>query len=199
MPRAKEVTGIVTASARYLRISPSKLNQVAALIRSQHVDEARRILAFTPKAAARELTKVLEAAIANAEHNYELPAEELFVKEVHCDEGPTLKRFRPRAQGRAYRIRKRTSHLRIIVERRRPEAPVRRTAQDAEARTGRLQRLRAEAAARTGRGSGGSAGAKGSGQKGGSAKGGSDKGGSDKGSSEQSSAKASGKGEVRGS
>lgn len=158
MPRAKEASRVVTAGARYLRISPSKLNQVAALIRNQHVDEARRILAFTPKAAARELTKVLEAAIANAEHNFDLPADELFVKEVRCDEGPTLKRFRPRAQGRAYRIRKRTSHLHITIERRQPEAPVRRgagQAGDAEARTSRLQRLRAEAAARTGRGSAG--------------------------------------------
>lgn len=154
MPRAKEASRVVTAGARYLRTSSTKLNQVAALIRNQHVDEARRILAFTPKAAARELTKVLEAAIANAEHNFDLPAEELFVKEVRCDEGPTLKRFRPRAQGRAYRIRKRTSHVHIIVERRTPETPVRRTAAEAEARTSRLQRLRAEAAARSGRGSG---------------------------------------------
>jgi len=113
-----EINRQATAGARYLRISPPKLNQVAALIRGTHVDEARRILAFTPKAASHEISKVLEAAIANAEHNHDLAAHELFVKEVTADEGPTLKRFRPRALGRAYRIRKRTSHLHIIVERR---------------------------------------------------------------------------------
>jgi large subunit ribosomal protein L22 len=113
-----EVNRQATAGARYLRISPPKLNQVAALIRGAHVDEARRILAFTPKAASHEISKVLEAAIANAEHNHDLAAHELFVKQVTADEGPTLKRFRPRALGRAYRIRKRTSHLHIIVERR---------------------------------------------------------------------------------
>jgi len=113
-----EVNRQATAGARYLRISSPKLNQVAALIRGTHVDEARRILAFTPKGASHEISKVLEAAIANAEHNHDLAAHELFVKEVTADEGPTLKRFRPRALGRAYRIRKRTSHLHIIVERR---------------------------------------------------------------------------------
>ena len=113
-----ELNRQATAGARYLRISPPKLNQVAALIRGTHVDEARRILAFTPKAASHEISKVLEAAIANAEHNHDLAAHELFVKEVKADEGPTLKRFRPRALGRAYRIRKRTSHLHIVVERR---------------------------------------------------------------------------------
>ena len=122
-----ELNRQATAGARYLRISPPKLNQVAALIRGQHVDEARRILAFTPKAASHEISKVLEAAIANAEHNHDLAAHELFVKEVTADEGPTLKRFRPRALGRAYRIRKRTSHLHIIVERRGAE-PVPRPA-----------------------------------------------------------------------
>ena len=117
MARARsDVTGQATAGAKYLRISSPKLNQVAALIRGQHVDEARRVLAFTPKSASRELSKVLEAAIANAEQNHDLAAHELFVKEVRADEGPTLKRFRPRAQGRAYRIRKRTSHITVEVE-----------------------------------------------------------------------------------
>ena len=125
-PRVKPATpGQATAGARYLRISSTKLNQVAALIRNAHVDEARRILAFTPKSASEELSKVLEAAIANAEHNHDLHADELFVKEVRTDEGPTLKRFRPRALGRAYRIRKRTSHIHITVERRVPDAPAR--------------------------------------------------------------------------
>lgn len=126
MARARtQLAGQAEASARYLRISAPKLNQVAALIRGEHVDEARRILAFTPKAASHELSKVLEAAIANAEQNHDLVAHELFVKEVRCDEGPTLKRFRPRALGRAYRIRKRTSHLHITLERRTAETPAR--------------------------------------------------------------------------
>lgn len=151
MPRAKTApTGLATAGARYLRISPTKLNQVAALIRNQHVDEARRILAFTPKAASGELSKVLESAIANAEHNFNLHADELFVKEVRTDEGPTLKRFRPRAQGRAYRIRKRTSHIGIILERRAPEAPARDS--QAEGAAGRRwRRAGAGAAAGPGR------------------------------------------------
>jgi large subunit ribosomal protein L22 len=119
----RTLAGQAGAGARYLHISPTKLNQVAALIRGAQVDEARRVLAFTPKAASRELSKVLESAIANAENNYQLPADELWVAEVRADEGPTMKRFRPRAQGRAYRIRKRTSHLHITVERRAPQAP----------------------------------------------------------------------------
>jgi len=124
MARAKtQLAGQAEAGARYLRISAPKLNQVAALIRGEHVDEARRILAFTPKAASHELSKVLEAAIANAEQNHDLVANELYVKEIRCDEGPTLKRFRPRALGRAYRIRKRTSHLHITLERRGAETP----------------------------------------------------------------------------
>ena len=136
-----EINRQATAGARYLRISSPKLNQVAALIRGAHIDEARRILAFTPKAASYEISKVLEAAIANAEHNHDLAAHELYVKEVKADEGPTLKRFRPRALGRAYRIRKRTSHLHIIVERRGTEAAPRTSArQTGEAAGGRRWR-----------------------------------------------------------
>ena len=126
-----EINQKADAGARYLRISSSKLNQVAALIRNTPVDEARRILAFTPKSASYELSKVLEAAIANAEHNHDLHADELFVKEVRTDEGPTLKRFRPRALGRAYRIRKRTSHIHITVERRVSETSTRQAARPA--------------------------------------------------------------------
>ncbi|HEY2667179.1 MAG TPA: 50S ribosomal protein L22 [Actinomycetota bacterium] len=143
-----ELNRQATAGARYLRISPPKLNQVAALIRGVHVDEARRILAFTPKAASHEISKVLEAAIANAEHNHDLAAHELFVKEVTADEGPTLKRFRPRALGRAYRIRKRTSHLHIVVERRGTEpAPRPAGSAGAEPAGRRWRRGQGEAAA----------------------------------------------------
>jgi large subunit ribosomal protein L22 len=122
-----------TAGARYVRVSASKVRVVAALIRGKHVDEARRILAFTPKAASHHLSKVLESAIANAEHNFDMPGDELYVAIVAADEGPTLKRIRPRAQGRAYRVRKRTSHIRIVLVRGESpaaqQAPRRRRAQ----------------------------------------------------------------------
>jgi large subunit ribosomal protein L22 len=106
-----------TAGARYVRVSATKVRIVADLIRGKHVDEARRILAFTPKAASHHLSKVLESAIANAEHNFEIPGDELYVWIAAADEGPTLKRIRPRAQGRAYRVRKRTCHIRLVVVR----------------------------------------------------------------------------------
>lgn len=118
----RDVRSQATAAARFVRMSPFKVRQVAALIKGKPIDEARRILAFTPKAASRHLSKVLESAIANAEHNFQMPAEELFVRGVSADEGPTLKRIRPRAQGRAYRIRKRTAHINLVLERaRQPE------------------------------------------------------------------------------
>lgn len=115
--RPQELARTVTASARFIRLSPYKVREVAQLIRGKQIDEARRILAFTPKAASREIAKVLEAAIANAEHNFQIPQEELVVKIASADEGLTIKRFRPRAQGRAYRIRKRTSHINLVLER----------------------------------------------------------------------------------
>lgn len=109
------------AGAKFIRISPYKVREVAAVIKGKHVDEARRILAFTPKAASETMSKILESAIANAEHNFSVPQEELFVKFVSADEGVTIKRFRPRAQGRGFRIRKRTSHINLELERRRPD------------------------------------------------------------------------------
>ena len=113
--QAREIRQRATAGARYVRVSASKVRQVAVLIRGKHVDEARRILAFTPKAASHHLSKVLESAIANAEHNFDIPGDELYVAIAAADEGPTLKRIRPRAQGRAYRVRKRTSHIRMVL------------------------------------------------------------------------------------
>ena len=104
------------ASARFVRMSPYKMRFVLDLIRGKHVDEARRILEFTPKAPTHELTKILNAAVANAENTLRVPADTLFVARCWADEGPTLKRWRPRALGRAYRIRKRTSHITIVVE-----------------------------------------------------------------------------------
>ena len=105
----------VHARARYVRTSARKARLVCDHIRGKDVAEARAILAFTPRAAAKPWLKLLESAVANAEHNHELVGEELRIVAVHADEGPTLKRFRPRAMGRATRIRKRTSHLSITL------------------------------------------------------------------------------------
>ena len=118
---AKAAVQTYKAGARFVRISPYKVREVAAVIKGKHVDEARRILAFTPKAASHEMNKVLESAIANAEHNFQVPQEELYVRFVSADEGVTIKRFRARAQGRGYRIRKRTSHIQLELERRQTE------------------------------------------------------------------------------
>ena len=106
---------IVRAQAKYVRSSARKARLVCDNIRGKSVDEARAILALTPRAIARDWSKLLESAIANAEHNHELVGEDLYVKAVQADEGPTIKRFRPRAMGRATRIRKRTSHLTILL------------------------------------------------------------------------------------
>ena len=106
---------LVRAQARYVRTSARKARLVCDHIRGKDVAEARAILAFTPRAAAKPWLKLLESAVANAEHNHELIGEELRIAAVHADEGPTLKRFRPRAMGRATRIRKRTSHLTITL------------------------------------------------------------------------------------
>ena len=96
-----------------MRTSARKARLVCDHIRGKDVEEARAILAFTPRGAAKAWSKLLESAVANAEHNHELVGEELRIPAVYADEGPTLKRFRPRAMGRATRIRKRTSHLTI--------------------------------------------------------------------------------------
>jgi ribosomal protein L22 len=106
---------VVRAQAKYVRSSARKARLVCDHIRGKSVDEARAILAHTPRAVARDWSKLLESAVANAEHNHELVGEDLFVKAVTADEGPTIKRFRPRAQGRATRIRKRTAHLTILL------------------------------------------------------------------------------------
>ena len=105
----------VRARARYVRTSARKARLVCDHIRGKSVPEARAILNFTPRAAARDWSKVLESAVANAEANHELIGDELKIAEAYADEGPTLKRYRPRAMGRATRIRKRTSHLTITL------------------------------------------------------------------------------------
>ncbi|MEI5909199.1 50S ribosomal protein L22 [Bacillus spongiae] len=103
------------AVARTVRIAPRKVRLVVDLIRGKQVGEAVAILRHTPKAASPVVEKVLNSAIANAEHNYDMDVNNLVVSEVFVDEGPTMKRFRPRAMGRASQINKRTSHITLVV------------------------------------------------------------------------------------
>ena len=103
------------STARYARVTPQKARRIVDLIRGLPAAEAQTILRFAPQAASEPVGKVLDSAIANAENNHDLDRESLVVTEAFVDEGPTLKRFRPRAQGRAYRIRKRTSHITVVV------------------------------------------------------------------------------------
>src|SRR6058998_1268438 len=104
------------ASMKYVRTTPRKMRRVVDLIRGQHVQEARRILRFSPLGASRDVEKLLDSAVANAERNPGVVAENLLVSRAWVDQGPTLKRFRPRAYGRAARVRKRTSHVTVVVE-----------------------------------------------------------------------------------
>jgi large subunit ribosomal protein L22 len=121
-----ETTTEVRAEAKWVRTSPRKARLVAEHIRGRSVPEARTVLAFTPRAAARELEKVLRSAIANAEANHGLIGDELYVSAAVVDEGPTLKRWRARARGRVGRIRKRSCHITVrlapLPEQRAPEA-----------------------------------------------------------------------------
>ncbi|MHA7967211.1 50S ribosomal protein L22 [Paenibacillus sp. CAU 1782] len=108
MPEAK-------AHANFVRIAPRKAQLVADLIRGKQVGEAIAILRHTPKSASPIIEKLLNSAIANAEHNYQLDVNKLVVTQVFANQGPTMKRFRPRAMGRASRINKRTSHITLVV------------------------------------------------------------------------------------
>jgi large subunit ribosomal protein L22 len=103
------------AQAKMIRISSRKVKLVIDLVRGKTVGEAFAILALTPKAASPVVSKLIRSAVANAEHNYNMDVEKLYVKEIFVGEGPTLKRFRPRAQGRATQILKRTSHITAVV------------------------------------------------------------------------------------
>ena len=105
----------VRAVAKHIRIAPRKMRLVVDLIRGKKVGEAIAILKHTPKAGSPVVEKVLKSAIANAENNFELDADNLYISKIFVDEGPTLKRFHPRAQGRAYSIMKRTSHVTVYV------------------------------------------------------------------------------------
>jgi large subunit ribosomal protein L22 len=111
-----------------VRISPTKARRVVNLVRGLPAKEALTVLQFAPQAASEQVYKVLASAIANAENNERLDPDALLVSEAFVDEGPTMKRFRPRAQGRAYRIRKRTCHITIVVEAVAPAASVKKSA-----------------------------------------------------------------------
>lgn len=104
------------ATAKYVRISPRKVKIVIDLIRGKSVREAEAILQYTPKSATEPVLKVLRSATANAENNLEMNRDDLVVAEVYANQGPTLKRFRPRAHGRAFSIRKHTSHITVVLD-----------------------------------------------------------------------------------
>ena len=104
------------ATLRYARISPRKVQIVLDLIRNQDADKAMAILRFTPKAACEYLEKLLKSAMANAENNHQMDVSKLYVAECYVCPGPIMKRFMPRAQGRSYRILKRTSHVTVVLK-----------------------------------------------------------------------------------
>jgi large subunit ribosomal protein L22 len=104
------------AQVRYARVGPRKARRVIDIVRGMRAADALDVLKFDPHAASEDVYKVVASAIANAEHNEHLDRDALWISEAYVDEGPTLKRFRPRAQGRAYRVRKRTSHITVVVE-----------------------------------------------------------------------------------
>src|SRR5690349_21009831 len=106
---------LVRASARYVRIAPRKARVVADQIRGRNVEEALALLAFSPRGSAVTIRKVVESAAANAENNFDLDPEEMRIAQISVDEGPTMRRYRPRARGRASRIDKRTCHINVAL------------------------------------------------------------------------------------
>ena len=114
----KTVVNEAKATLKYARISSRKVKIVADLIRGKDVDEALSIVKFTPKASSAIIEKLLKSAIANAENNHHMKHESLYVAEIYANQGPTLKRIRPAAKGSAVRIRKRTSHITIVLRER---------------------------------------------------------------------------------
>ena len=106
---------VVRASAKYVRVTPQKARLVADQVRGKPVTEANALLQFSPRGAARDIQKLLESAMANAENNHELVAEEMRISAINVDEGPTLRRWRARARGRATRIDKRTCHISVAL------------------------------------------------------------------------------------
>jgi large subunit ribosomal protein L22 len=111
----KPVPIVVRASSRYVRIAPRKARLVADQVRGLHIDKARALLQFSPRSAAADIQKLIDSAASNAENNHDLVADEMRIAEITVDEGPTLRRFRPRALGRATPINKRTSHIAVAL------------------------------------------------------------------------------------
>jgi ribosomal protein L22 len=114
-PAPKPVPIMVRASSRYVRVAPRKARLVADQIRGLHIDQARALLEFSPRGAAKDIRKLIDSAASNAENNHDLVADEMRVAEITVDEGPTLRRYRPRALGRATPINKRTSHIGVAL------------------------------------------------------------------------------------
>ncbi len=107
---------IAKAHARYVRISPRKIRLIMDEVRGKRVEEALKVLSFMPKKGAKILKKLIESAVANAQENHNLDVDQLRIAQLYANEGPMLKRWRPRALGRATMIRKRTSHLTVVLE-----------------------------------------------------------------------------------
>ncbi len=114
-PKAPVAPPVIRASARYVRIAPRKARLIADQVRGLHIEKARALLQFSPRGAAEDIHKLLNSAAANAENNHDLIADEMRISSITVDEGPTLKRYRPRAQGRATPINKRTSHIAVAL------------------------------------------------------------------------------------
>jgi len=114
-PQPKPAPLVVRASSRYVRVAPRKARLVADQVRGLQIDRARALLQFSPRGAARDIGKLIDSAAANAENNHDLVADEMRVAEITVDEGPTLRRYRPRALGRATQINKRTSHIAVAL------------------------------------------------------------------------------------
>jgi len=117
-PKARKAPAappVVRASARYVRIAPRKARLIADQVRGLHIEKARALLQFSPRGAAEDIHKLIDSAAANAENNHDLIGDEMTVASITVDEGPTLKRYRPRAQGRATPIHKRTSHIAVAL------------------------------------------------------------------------------------
>jgi large subunit ribosomal protein L22 len=132
------------AQAKFVRVTPSKARAVLDLVRGKPVDRALEILEFSERGVSAQVMRTLESAVANAEHNDQIPAEELYVSACYADEGPTLKRWRPRARGRATRIQKKTCHITVIVSRLSPQELEARRERE-ESRGGRASRTASDA------------------------------------------------------
>jgi ribosomal protein L22 len=114
-PKEESTRPVVNARARFVRVAPRKARLVADQVRGLPLEDALPLLRFSTRSAAQDIRKLLESAAANAEANHDLVADDLLIKDIHVDEGPTLRRFRPRALGRATRINKRTSHIAVAL------------------------------------------------------------------------------------